>query len=102
LNRSEARRPSRRALIRTAAKTNAARRLNTYDDVAAKNAGAHRSVAQLEATIREFIDARHANPKPFVWIKTADQILENIARFAQRTFDFQIAPLIARTTRSAD
>jgi transposase len=62
--------------------------------------GAHRSVAQLEAAIREFIDAHHANPKPFVWTKTADQILENIARFAQRTFDFQASTLIKRTTRS--
>lgn len=62
--------------------------------------GAHRSVPQLEAAIREFIDAHHANPKPFVWTKTADQILDNIARFAQRTLDSQAAPLIARTTRS--
>jgi transposase len=65
--------------------------------------GAHRSVAQLEAAIREFIDAHHANPKPFIWTKTADEILESMARFAQRTLDFQAAqaaPLIARTTRS--
>jgi hypothetical protein len=65
--------------------------------------GAHRSVAQLEAAIREFIDAHHANLKPFVWTKTADEILASIARFAQRTLDFQTAqaaPLIARTTRS--
>ena len=65
--------------------------------------GVHRSVSQLEAAIREFIDAHHASPKPFVWIKTADQILASIARFAQRTLDFQAAqaaPLIARTTRS--
>jgi transposase len=62
--------------------------------------GAHRSVAQLETAIREFIDAHHANPKPFVWTKTADQILDNIARFAQRTLDLGAAPLIARTTRS--
>jgi transposase len=65
--------------------------------------GAHRSVAQLEAAIREFIDAHHANLKPFVWTKTADEILTSIARFAQRTLDFQTAqaaPLIARTTRS--
>jgi len=62
--------------------------------------GVHRNVAQLETAIREFIDAHHANPKPFVWTKTADQILENIARFAQRTLDFQTAPLIKRTTRS--
>jgi hypothetical protein len=62
--------------------------------------GVHRSVAPLEGAIREFIDAHHANPKPFVWTKTADQILESIARFAQRTLDFQAAPLIAQTTRS--
>jgi len=24
-------------------------------------------------------------PKPFVWIKTADQILDSIARYAKRT-----------------
>lgn len=62
--------------------------------------GVHRSVAQLETAIREFIDAHHANPKPFVWTKTSEQLLENIARFAQRTLDFQAAPLIVRTTRS--
>jgi len=62
--------------------------------------GVHRSVAQCEAPTREFIDAHHANPKPFVWTKTADEILESIARFAQRALDFQAAPLIARTTRS--
>jgi transposase len=62
--------------------------------------GAHRSVTQLQAAIREFIDAHHASPTPFVWTKTADQILENIARFAQRTLDVHAAGLIARTTRS--
>jgi hypothetical protein len=35
-----------------------------------------------------------------VWTKSADEILASIARFAQRTLDFQAAPLIARTTRS--
>jgi transposase len=60
--------------------------------------GAHRSVTQLEAAIREFIDAHHANPKPFVWTKTADEILASIARFAQRTLDAQAAQLISRTT----
>jgi transposase len=37
--------------------------------------GAHRSVRALESAIREFIDAHHVNPKPFVWTKTADGIL---------------------------
>ena len=62
--------------------------------------GVHRSVAQLKTAIREFIAAHQANPKPFVWTKSADEILASIARFAQRTLDLQTAPLIARTTRS--
>jgi transposase len=62
--------------------------------------GAHRSVAQLEAAIREFIVTHHADPKPFVWTKTADEILASIARFAQRTLDAQAAQLISRTTES--
>lgn len=61
--------------------------------------GAHRSVAELEAAIREFIDAHHADPKPFVWTKPADAILASIARFAQRTLDtHQAAQLISRIT----
>src|SRR5262249_16383563 len=48
--------------------------------------GSHRSVHELERAIREFIDAHNSEPKPFVWTKTADEILASIARFAQRTF----------------
>jgi len=47
--------------------------------------GVHRSVRELETAIREFLDVHNENPKPFVWTKTADQILASIARFAQRT-----------------
>ena len=61
--------------------------------------GVHRSVAQLKA-IRDFIAAHQAAPKPFVWTKSADDILASIARFAQRTLDLRAAPLIARTTRT--
>ena len=61
--------------------------------------GAHRTVAALEAAIQDFIDAHHATPKPFVWTKTADEILASIARFAQRTVGTQAAAeLISRTT----
>ena len=49
--------------------------------------GSHRSVPELEKAIREFIDAHNCQPRPFVWTKTADQILSSIARFAQRTFN---------------
>jgi transposase len=46
--------------------------------------GVHRSVRELEAAIREFIDAHNTDGKPFVWTKSADEILASIARFAQR------------------
>jgi transposase len=62
--------------------------------------GAHRSVRDLEAAIREFINAHHDNPRPFVWIKTADEILASIARFAQRTADAQATEVISRTIGS--
>jgi transposase len=49
--------------------------------------GAHRSVAELERAIHEFLDTHNDAPKPFVWTKSADDILASIARFAQRTLD---------------
>lgn len=47
--------------------------------------GVHRSTRELEAAIREFIAVHNERARPFVWTKTADQILASIARFAQRT-----------------
>jgi transposase len=41
---------------------------------------AHTSVADLEQSIRHYLDMHNADPKPFVWRKTADSILESIAR----------------------
>jgi hypothetical protein len=46
-------------------------------------------VKELEAAIREYIDVHNENPKPFVWTKTADEILASIGRFAQRTVAVQ-------------
>jgi transposase len=46
--------------------------------------GAHRSVRQLNADIRTWIDTWNDNPKPFIWTKTADQILDSIARYCNR------------------
>jgi transposase len=60
--------------------------------------GAHRSVSELERAIYEFLDAHNADPKPFVWAKSADEILASITRFAQRTADTQAAQLMSRTT----
>jgi transposase len=47
--------------------------------------GAHRGVRELEQAIREFLDANNEHPHPFIWTKTADEILTSIARFAHRT-----------------
>jgi transposase len=46
--------------------------------------GAHRSVRQLNADIRAWIETWNDNPRPFVWTKTADQILDSIARYCER------------------
>ena len=46
--------------------------------------GAHRSVRQLNTDIRAWIDTWNDDPRPFVWTKTADQILDSIARYCER------------------
>jgi transposase len=51
--------------------------------------GAHRSVRQLNADIRAWIDTWNEDPRPFVWAKTADQILESIARYCNRINESQ-------------
>jgi len=59
--------------------------------------GVFRSVPQLKAAIQTFIDVHQENPKPFVWTKTADEILASIARFAERTADARALQLLSRT-----
>jgi transposase len=49
--------------------------------------GAHRSVAALNTDIRAWIETWNDNPRPFVWTKTADQILDSIARYCERIND---------------
>ena len=46
--------------------------------------GVHRSTRELEIAIRRYVELTNGHPKPFVWTKTADQILESIARFCHR------------------
>ncbi|MGH7820078.1 MAG: transposase, partial [Candidatus Binatia bacterium] len=47
--------------------------------------GVHRSTRRLEEAIRSYISAKNEAPKPFVWTKTADEILASVARFCMRT-----------------
>ena len=50
---------------------------------------AHRSVTELEADVRRWINEWNADPKPFVWTKSADDILATLAAY--------LRPLTART-----
>jgi transposase len=52
--------------------------------------GVHRSTKELQAAIAAFIKNHNNNPKPFVWHKTADQILDSVARFCTRTLESRI------------
>jgi len=47
--------------------------------------GTHRSTTALEQAIRQYLEINNANPKPFVWTKSADAILASIERFCLRT-----------------
>ncbi len=49
--------------------------------------GVHRSVADLERDIRAFVEATNAAPRPFRWVKSADDILAGVRRFCLRTLD---------------
>ena len=49
--------------------------------------GSHSSVRQLNQDIREWIDTWNDNPRPFVWTKTADDILDSVARYCKRISD---------------
>ena len=53
--------------------------------------GVFRSVKDLESAIREYIAAHNEDPKPFVWTRSADDILTSVARYAQRTLAAQPA-----------
>jgi transposase len=44
----------------------------------------HRSTRELEDAIRTYLEHHNRHPKPFIWTKTADQILDSVARFCQR------------------
>jgi transposase len=64
--------------------------------------GVHRSVADLERDIRAFIDATNAEPRPFRWVKSADDILASVGRFCLRTLETATPnKALARTSGAA-
>jgi transposase len=49
--------------------------------------GVFRSTRELETAVMDYVETSNASSKPFVWTKTADQILASLARFCQRISD---------------
>jgi len=49
--------------------------------------GVHRSTRELEQAIRHYIAFTNGHAKPFVWTKTADEILASVSRFCHRISD---------------
>src|SRR5215212_1131372 len=47
--------------------------------------GVFPTVEALEAAIRAYIDGTNQDPRPFVWTKSADEILDSVRRFCFRT-----------------
>jgi hypothetical protein len=45
---------------------------------------AHLSVTELERDIKDWVETWNENPRPYVWVKTADQILASLARYGMR------------------
>lgn len=45
---------------------------------------AHRSTRALEDCIRDYLASNNANPTPFVWTKTADEILQKVGNFCKQ------------------
>jgi hypothetical protein len=64
--------------------------------------GVFRSVKELETAIGEFIEVHNEDPKPFVWTRTADQILDSIARYARHTSASHPSGINSRTTGTGD
>ncbi len=46
--------------------------------------GVHKSVQALENDVRDWIETWNQDPKPFVWTKTAEEILNSLARYISR------------------
>jgi transposase len=49
--------------------------------------GTHRSVRELNHDIRDWMEHWNENPHPYVWTKTAEQILDTLAAYCERITD---------------
>ena len=49
--------------------------------------GVHRSTSDLDLAIDRYVQIYNDEPRPFVWTKSADEILASVARFCHRISD---------------
>src|SRR6266581_9184292 len=49
--------------------------------------GVHKSVRQLEKDILAWVDTWNEDPRPFIWTKSAEEILESLGRLLRRIKD---------------
>jgi hypothetical protein len=49
--------------------------------------GVHKSVQALEADIRAWVATWNQHPRPFIWSKTVEEILDSLARYLRRISD---------------
>lgn len=49
--------------------------------------GTFRSTAQLEGAIRQYLTVYNEDPKPFIWTKSADDILQTVKRYCELNYD---------------
>jgi transposase len=61
--------------------------------------GVHRSVEELEAAVLAYVERHNAEPKPFRWTRTADQILAAVGRSCERTLAVH-APALLQTSET--
>ena len=61
--------------------------------------GTHRSAEELEAAVLAYVERHDAEPRPFRWSKSADDILASVGRFCERTLAAQTEAM--KTTSEA-
>ena len=64
--------------------------------------GSHHSVSELERAIQEFLDAYNEKAKPFRWTKTADEILDKLARYCGSLIEGERVTNAPHTSDSPD
>jgi hypothetical protein len=59
----------------------------------------HRSVEELEAAVLGYVERHNAEPRPFRWTRSADEILASVGRFCSRTLAVH-GPDLKRTSET--